>query len=187
MLEFLFVEDNVDDFELAVWTLKKWGFQFNSRRVTKEDQFLEELANVDMIFADCSLPGFDCIAALAIWKSKGLEDVPFIILSGTITDKQAITFQDLGAIDVVLKKDLKRLGIVTKRALAEVKIKNQVRLSKIDEEITHKINNCLTVICANANYCLFQGIEGDFKECLVAIETACKKISKIIKNLGNFK
>jgi len=189
MLEFLFIEDNEDDYELAYHELRECGFQFLPTRVTERIEFQDHLNTADVIFADCSLPSFDCTSALSIWKSKGLEEVPFIILSGTISTEEAIMYQDLGATDVVLKENLARLGLVTKRALNDVKVKNQVKLSQMDDSVVHSINNSLTIITGNIDYCLFTigtKDEDDIQNSLKAAKTACLQIARVLKNLGPY-
>ena len=49
----------------------------------------------DLIIADYRLPRFDGLAALALVKEKGL-DVPFIIVSGYITEETAVAAMKAG-------------------------------------------------------------------------------------------
>ncbi len=71
-----------------------------------------------MIIADYRLPRFDGLAALALVKAKGL-DLPFIIVSGYITEETAVAAMKAGAHDYVMKDKLARLGPAVERELRE--------------------------------------------------------------------
>ena len=70
----------------------------------------------DVILSDFSMPGFSGQEALEIardWR----PDVPFIFVSGTIGEELAIHALQRGAIDYVLKDNLRRLPSAVERAL----------------------------------------------------------------------
>jgi diguanylate cyclase (GGDEF)-like protein len=116
----LFVEDVEPDSELAVWRLRQDGVQCSYTRVETEEAFLaavHERAH-DIILSDFSLPQFDGMSALAI-ATRELPDVPFIFVSGTIGEERAIEALRCGAVDYVLKSNLKRLAPAVTRALRE--------------------------------------------------------------------
>ena len=72
----------------------------------------------DLILSDYKLPGYDGLAALALARTQHPE-VPFILLSGTLGEEQAVDCMHRGATDYVLKQRLDRLAPAVLRALAE--------------------------------------------------------------------
>ncbi|HYG99758.1 MAG TPA: PAS domain S-box protein [Terriglobales bacterium] len=109
-LRVLIVEDSPADAELVELELTNGGYHLSSSRVNNAAEFSEALANQDwdLITADYSLPSFGALAALELLKQSG-RDIPFIIVSGTITDEMAVAAMRAGAHDYVLKHNIARL------------------------------------------------------------------------------
>ena len=63
----------------------------------------------DIVIADYSMPRFSAPAALALLQNSGL-DLPFIIVSATITEEMAVAAMKAGAHDFVMKNNLARLN-----------------------------------------------------------------------------
>jgi diguanylate cyclase (GGDEF)-like protein/PAS domain S-box-containing protein len=116
----LMVEDTETDATLALRHLRMDGIDCLWRRVETEATFLAALREGvwDLILSDFSLPTFDGISALAI-AVREAPDIPFIFVSGTIGEERAIEALRRGAIDYVLKTNLKRLAPAVRRALHE--------------------------------------------------------------------
>jgi len=95
---------------------------FISRRVESRENYLNAMEEFqpDLILSDNTLPSFDGLSALSIAREK-LPDAPFIFVSGTIGEEQAIESLKHGAMDYVLKTNLSKLVPAVKRALNEVK------------------------------------------------------------------
>ena len=119
-LHLLILEDSAADAELAVRQLMTAGMDFTWRRVETEAAFRGALRESphDIILSDYSLPGFDGSAALAL-AVREAPDTPFIFVSGTIGEERAIEVLKHGAVDYVLKTNLRRLAPAVKRALEE--------------------------------------------------------------------
>ena len=117
-MNFLFLEDNFDDVELAVHELIYAGFEFDYKTVDTEEAFIKEMPLADVIYVDCVMPKFTCEDALLVWHETG-EQQPFIIVSGAITNIKGAILKDIGATAVVLKDELHRIGIVTRLALSK--------------------------------------------------------------------
>ena len=77
-----------------------------------------EREKFDLILSDFTLPGYDGASALALAQAKSPE-VPYVFVSGTIGEEQAIELLKSGATDYVLKQRLQRLPSVVQRALRE--------------------------------------------------------------------
>lgn len=117
-LRILLVEDNPDDAELVLRTLRKGGYSLDSLRVDNESDLKDALDNStwDVVLSDYSMPGFSGLAALNILKEQNL-DIPFIVISGTIGEEVAVEAMRLGAHDYLMKNNLIRLVPAIQREL----------------------------------------------------------------------
>lgn len=115
----LIVEDCAEDAELVVRRLRTDGIDAYVRRVDTEADFLDGLEGCpDVIISDLSLPEFDGRQALALRMSHA-PGIPFIVMSGTITDEDATTLLDLGASDYILKDRMGRLSAAVRRCILD--------------------------------------------------------------------
>jgi diguanylate cyclase (GGDEF)-like protein/PAS domain S-box-containing protein len=116
----LFVEDIEADAELALHRLRADGLDCIATRVETEETLIAALrtGGYDLILSDFSLPTFDGLSALEI-AVREAPDIPFIFVSGTIGEERAIEALRRGAVDYVLKTNLKRLAPAVRRALRE--------------------------------------------------------------------
>jgi PAS domain S-box-containing protein len=118
-LRVLLVEDSPSDAALLQHELVRWGFRPLVTRVDGPAVLREALADPwDLILCDFNLPGFDAFAALEVARRQA-GDVPFVVLSGTVSEEMALRLLKAGAQDVVLKSNLQRLGPVIERELAK--------------------------------------------------------------------
>ena len=117
-LKILMVEDSAEDAELLAAELERAGFMLHCVRVETEEKFLAELeSSPDIILSDYSLPQFSGIRALELLRERD-QDIPFILISGTVGEELAVKAMKLGASDYLLKDRLARLGDAVKRGLA---------------------------------------------------------------------
>lgn len=119
-LKILFLEDSRDDYELVMRELTKAGIS-NTAKLTDNQKEFEELVtafNPDIILSDYSLPGFDAVTAFHIARKLNCC-VPFILVSGTIGEENAVEMIKVGITDYVLKDRLYSLVPKIKRALRE--------------------------------------------------------------------
>lgn len=114
----LHLEDNADDAEIIAETLRSGGISCQIDRVDRRETFLAALGcrAWDAILADCSLPSFDGLSALATARER-CPDTPFIIVSAALDEEVAVEMLKSGAADYVLKDRLARLPLVLNRAL----------------------------------------------------------------------
>lgn len=119
-LKILMLEDVQDDVGLIERTLRKQGVNFTSKRVDTHDEFVHALDdyNPDVILSDHALPQFNSIEALTICR-KMHNDVPFILVTGTVSEEFAVHCLKEGADDYVLKSNLVRLPSAIKNALKQ--------------------------------------------------------------------
>jgi PAS domain S-box-containing protein len=133
-LRILVLEDLVTDYELMLRELRKAGLDFTARRVETESDFRQQLQEFapDLVLADYSLPGYDGFSALELARRERPQ-VPFIFVSGTMGEENAIEALQRGAIDYVLKQRFARLGPSARRALAEAQVNAQRR--RVEDEL----------------------------------------------------
>lgn len=125
----LILEDQEPDAELMVDELRRTGFEPEVIRADNETDFgiaLEQ--NPDVILADYSLPNYDAPAALTLVRDRRL-DIPFIIVSGAVSEEVAIECMKKGAADYLLKDRLSRLGPAVRAALEAKRVREQRRLA----------------------------------------------------------
>ncbi|MFT7325676.1 MAG: PAS domain S-box-containing protein [Candidatus Azotimanducaceae bacterium] len=119
-IRILILEDDPADVALLKLNMEKGGLSFTARVVETQDGLLEELHGFrpDVIISDYTLPSFSGTDALRLVREESW-DLPFILVSGTISEEQAIEALQLQATDYLLKGNLGRLVPALKRALSE--------------------------------------------------------------------
>jgi PAS domain S-box-containing protein len=139
-LRILLLEDNPDDAELIANELQYSDFEFVLQHVDSPEFYKIALQDFrpDLILSDYDLPLFTGVSALAEAKSK-CPDIPFILVTGAVSEEIAIEILTNGARDYVLKNRISRLVPAVKRALAEAEA--QKARKKAEEELleAHRI------------------------------------------------
>lgn len=109
-LKILYLEDSVTDADLAERLLKKGGLDFVMKIVSNRKQYMEALETYepDIILSDHSLFQFDSLEALALYK-QSKHNIPFILVTGAVSEEFAVTILKEGADDYLLKDNLIRL------------------------------------------------------------------------------
>jgi signal transduction histidine kinase len=119
-LKILSLEDLEDDFYLITHALKKSGLDFVAKRVDSKEEFSNALDQfgADVILCDHSLPQFNSNEALRIFHQRKLQ-IPFILVTGAVSEEFAVSSLKHGADDYVLKTNLARLRNVIDNALKQ--------------------------------------------------------------------
>ncbi|HEX8038734.1 MAG TPA: hybrid sensor histidine kinase/response regulator [Chryseosolibacter sp.] len=117
-LKILSLEDLEEDFFLITRALKKAGMDFDAKRVDTKEHFSNALDSFepDVILCDHSLPQFNSNEALRIFHQRNLQ-IPFILVTGAVSEEFAVSSLKHGADDYVLKSNLARLPNVIENAL----------------------------------------------------------------------
>ncbi len=140
----LILEDQQEDFHLVARELRNAGFSARCQRVETEREYLAKLEErPDIILADYALPGFSALRALELLEQSAL-DIPFIVLTGFVSEDVVVECIKRGAADYLLKDRLVRLGPAVKRALEESDLRQQKRsmeaaLRKSNERFQHLV------------------------------------------------
>ena len=127
-IRLLILEDNLLDVELALAELESGSFAIDHRQVTARDEFITAVEShaFDLIIADYNLPTYDGLTALKDVRERD-QDIPFILVSGTLGEADAIKSMYAGATDYVQKNRLFRLVPVVIRAMREYNERQQIR------------------------------------------------------------
>ncbi|MDQ1261275.1 MAG: Histidine kinase [Euryarchaeota archaeon] len=129
-LRVLILEDVEADAELMVLELKREGFLPDWIRVDTENSYLTALSSdPDLILSDFNLPQFDAFLALQLMQDQK-RDIPFIVISGAITEDVAVEFMKRGASDYLLKDRMARLGQAVVRALEQRELREEKRRNR---------------------------------------------------------
>jgi len=117
-LRVLIVEDSSDDALLLAERLKNGGYELAWQCVDSPSELQQQMRNRDwdLILCDNDLPELDARQALGIVRQHR-SDVPFIIVSGGISEEDASEVMSLGASDYVSKHNLSRLMPAIRREL----------------------------------------------------------------------
>ncbi len=117
-LRILHLEDSATDAEIVWRALKKNGVEGEMVLADTESEYLAALerGSFDVILADNGLPGFNGLAALKIARER-CPATPFICVSGTADEAQAVANLQAGARDFVQKDQLWQLAAAVRHAV----------------------------------------------------------------------
>jgi signal transduction histidine kinase/DNA-binding NarL/FixJ family response regulator len=135
-LRLLVVEDNPDDAALMLLELKRNGFRPESHRVQTAEAMRRALAgsDFDIVLSDYSMPEFTALQALKVLQEAG-RDIPFIVVSGSIGEDEAVEAMRAGARDYFAKDRLVRLGAAVERELVEARARRERARTELDRQM----------------------------------------------------
>lgn len=109
-LKILLLEDSLSDAELLSRVLEKDELRHAMCIVDTREQFIEQLQQFkpDVVLSDHALPSFNSIEALSLSRSYR-PDIPFILVTGTVSEEYAVECMKAGMDDYILKHSLVRL------------------------------------------------------------------------------
>lgn len=205
-LRVLLVDDSADDAVIVSQELRRDGRQVDIERVWNAEAMKAALRSRtwDLVLSDWTMPTFSGGAALEVLNAEAL-DVPFIIVSGTVTEELAIKAMQSGARDWVVKGKLARLMPAIDRELAERaerklaaedmrRSKEQLSQSQklhvlggVAAGIAHNFNNMISVIISHADILLHDSPPSDAsQESLEAIRGAATRAANLTRQLLAF-
>jgi PAS domain S-box-containing protein len=119
-LRVLIVEDQPVDAELAIAILKRAGYTLSFEIVDTPEKLADSLKHgqYDLALSDHDLRTWTGMDVLEYLRKSG-QEIPFIVVTGTLGDEAAVDYIKQGAADYVLKHHLERLAVVVGRALRE--------------------------------------------------------------------
>ena len=116
----LIVEHDANDVELLKYELRHAFPNHTAYLVQTQNDYTGAMLSFspDIILSDYSLPGFDGISAFEI-KQRMAPAIPFILVSGTLGEENAVELIKSGITDYALKDKLYSLSPKVIRALHE--------------------------------------------------------------------
>jgi len=123
-LRALILDDAPEDIELLLYELKSKGFAIDATVTHNRDEFLSALKEgpFDVVLSDYRLPEWTGLDALEALKATG-QDIPFLLVTGTLGEEAAVECIKQGVSDYVLKDHLERLSLAVKRSLDEKRLR----------------------------------------------------------------
>jgi two-component system cell cycle sensor histidine kinase/response regulator CckA len=196
-IHILLVEDREDDAILITRALSRANLEPLITRVETEEQMRGALSSArwDVILSDYMLPKFSCHRALEILQESG-ADIPFISISGTVSEETILTALRAGARDYVMKDNLARLPSAIEREMREAENRKQRRrleaqlqqagkmeaIGRLAGGVAHDFNNLLTVISGFAQLALLDEnpAQAGLEQILLAAERATQLTRQLL-------
>jgi PAS domain S-box-containing protein len=128
----LLIDDVEGDATLVVRALTAHGYQVTATRVADEAALEAALVadSYDLCISEYALANLDALVALATLRRLRM-DIPFIVVSRSVTEVRALNAMRAGALDCISKQHLGRLGSAVDRGLDEA---DKHRLHRETEE-----------------------------------------------------
>ena len=119
-IRILHLEDNPRDAELIQRRLASEGLACEVMRAGGKAAFEAALADgkYDLVLSDFNVPGYDALSALKHTRASA-PTLPFVVISGELSEEEAVECLRAGATDYLLKHRLQRLVPALMRALDE--------------------------------------------------------------------
>ncbi len=160
-LKILLLEDSKTDAEMVQRLLKKEKMQCIFYLATDKEDYIAALESFepDIILSDHSLPQFNSAAALEIARHY-FPFIPFIMVTGTVSEEFAAEIIKKGADDYILKDRMQRLPVAITTALSQRKTQKEIIDYKyaLDQSAIVAITNQRgKIIYANENFCKISG------------------------------
>jgi PAS domain S-box-containing protein len=150
-LRILVLEDSLSDTELMLYELRSCGIEPQWQRVETKADYLACLNQAwDVIISDYGMPQFGALQALQLLQQQKL-DIPFIVVTGSVSEEVAVECMKQGAADYLLKDRLVRLGeaikqVVDQKILRDQKRQAEIALQESDERFRRLANNAQDII-----------------------------------------
>jgi PAS domain S-box-containing protein len=146
-IRILHLEDHPSDAEEVAWILKRANIRCEFQVIDTREQYEKALLEFkpEIVLSDHSLPAFNSMEALAILKRTG-NRIPFILVTGAVSEEFAINVLHEGADDYVLKDRMQRLPVAVSGAMEKYSLERERRRQEI---ILRNIDsNSLDMICS---------------------------------------
>jgi signal transduction histidine kinase/DNA-binding response OmpR family regulator len=131
ILHLLIVEDVTADVELMTLTLEMAGITFTydlADTVSACQDYLRS-QTYNAMLSDYRLPNLNGLQALRLLQESG-QDIPFILVTGSLGEEAAVECIKAGMTDYVLKERLFRLPMVLARALQEFDLRHEKEIAQ---------------------------------------------------------
>ena len=183
MFKVLLLEDCKADADLTVIWLRK---EAQVTVVPSRDAFLEAISqkNFELIISDYAIPSWSALEAIAEAR-KRVPHIPFMILSGTLTDEMIPALESANVDDVLLKDRPNRLPWAVRRAIRDRQTRVQLlqtqRIQVVGEltaGLVHDLRNMLTPV-TGVLHLLEQWVPQDKKQLVLGAQRSALRITEM--------
>jgi len=165
-LAVLLVEDSEDDALLIINQIKRAGYDVHWKRVETAEELQQALNETgwNVVISDYILPHFSGMEALKI-VHKQEPDMPFMIVSGKISDEIAVSAMKAGAHDYILKTNLLRLSAAIERELMEASVrkKTETALQESEEKFKNLVESLPVIIFSISSTGIITSLNYEFE------------------------
>lgn len=137
----LHIEDSKTDADLIKRIIQKSGLNFSYQLASDEKEVMNalSLSAPDIVLCDHSLPAFNSKMAYVLCKEKN-PDLPFILVTGAVSEEFAVEMLKMGVDDYLLKSNLQRLpsaitNVLSKKVSAKKILDIQSDLQKSETHL----------------------------------------------------
>jgi signal transduction histidine kinase len=205
-LKILVLEDVPDDVGLIERELRKGGLRFETFRVDSKPEFIRALRQfkADVILSDHSLPQFNSFEALKLCRRLGIS-IPFILVTGSVSEEFAVTCLKEGADDYVLKSNLIRLPNAIVNSLRKKQLEKDRKqadkalreqndeLVKINREldsfvysVSHNLRAPLMSVLGLLNLAKMNDSKEDINQYFEMMEHSIQKLDNTLKEILDY-
>lgn len=205
-LKILVLEDVEDDVGLIERELRKGGLKFETARVDNKKEFIDALRQyrADVILSDHSLPQFNSFEALKLCRRSGVT-IPFILVTGSVSEEFAVTCLKEGADDYVLKSNLIRLPNAITNSLKQKQLEKERQqtdkaireqndeLVKINREldsfvysVSHNLRAPLMSVLGLLNLAKLNDRKEDLNQYFEMMEHSIQKLDNTLKEILDY-
>ncbi|HLG01995.1 MAG TPA: hybrid sensor histidine kinase/response regulator, partial [Bacteroidia bacterium] len=195
-IRILILEDNPADIDLVRRELKQAGYNAIYYLTDSREQFIDGLHRFrpELVLSDHSLPQFNSIEALHLVQ-KFDPDIPFILVTGAVSEEFAVQVIKEGADDYILKDHLIRLPSAITNAIrkkAAEKERNQMleqllftnnELNTFVYKATHDLRGPLTSIMGLINLATRSENQHQVQTFIRMIEESTLKLDAVLVSL----
>ena len=170
-IKILILEHDPNDIALLQYQLKNSGLNYTSEIVQTREAYESAIFQFkpDIILSDFSLPSFDGLSAFRFLQQTDLE-IPFIIVSGTIGEENAVELIKIGVTDYALKEKIYQITPKVQRALKEANDRKKKQVA--EEQLRYREEHLQRIMDLSLDIIFTTDIDGNF----VTVSAASKLI-----------
>ena len=198
-LKILHLEDNKTDADLIERELKRAGMKIIFKVVETKQAFEKDLNEFrpDVILCDHNLHQFNSIDAIRIFKKHHFS-IPFILVTGSVSEEFAVDIMKEGADDYILKDNLTRLPTAIKHALEKKRLEKERQLAteslyQKNQELSNLIRRCshdlrgpLTSLMGLVQLSRQQEMSDTLSKYISMMEKSANKLDIILKGFREY-